>query len=195
MTREPFANYLELQAELLAPSLADEALTRLLADTPWQQPSITLFGNTYPVPRLTAWYGDLDAAYSYSGIRHRPIAWTPLLLRLKGEVEAAVGAEGFAGFNSVLLNYYRHGQDANGWHADDEPELCPNSAIASLSLGATRRFRLRLKRDKHITQSLDLAHNCLLIMRPGTQQLMSHCLAKTQRPVAGRLNLTFRRVL
>jgi alkylated DNA repair dioxygenase AlkB len=96
-------------------------------------------------------------------------------------------------FNSVLLNLYRNGRDSMGWHADDEPELGPAPAIASVSLGALRRFRLRPRAGLvHAPLSLDLPHGSLLLMRGPTQQHWQHALPKTARPVGPRLNLTFR---
>lgn len=165
-----------------------QALQQTLA---WQQPSIQLYGRTVAVPRLTAWVGDADAVYQYSGILHQPMPWTPLLLEIKKQVETQVGDQ----FNSVLLNLYRHGADSNGWHADDEPELNPQHGIASLSLGAERRFRLRSKdQPRESLGHMDLASGSLLYMRPGAQQVMQHCLAKTRREVGPRINLTFRQV-
>lgn len=167
---------------------AEAFFQQLIIHTPWQQPDITVFGQTYPTPRLSAWYGNERAGYRYSGIVHHPLPWTPLLLALKSTVEAEAGCE----FNSVLLNRYRDGQDSNGWHADNEPELCEKSAIASLSFGASRRFRLRHIADKSNTAAIELRNNSLLIMKPGTQRVLQHCVPKTAKPVSERINLTFR---
>lgn len=157
--------------------------------TPWQQPEITVYGRTCPVPRLTAWYGDAGASYQYSGIAHQPLPWTPLLVTIKSRLEDQLGQS----FNSVLLNLYRDGADGNGWHADDEPELSPAHGIASLSLGAERRFRLRDKAPPRQSRGyLDLQSGALLYMLPGAQQRLQHCITKTRRAVAPRINLTFR---
>jgi alkylated DNA repair dioxygenase AlkB len=94
----------------------------------------------------------------------------------------------------VLLNLYRDGRDGMGWHADDEPELGPQPAIASLSLGATRRFRLRHRRRRDTGVTLDLAHGSLLLMAGATQRHYVHAVPKTARPVGERINLTFRYV-
>ena len=167
-------------------------LPLLVAEVAWEQRAIRLFGQQVPQPRLTAWYGDPAARYTYSGLTWEPRPWTPVLLALRQRVEAAVGTH----FNSVLLNYYRHGQDSMGWHADDEPELGPAPAIASISLGATRRFRLRPRAGlDHPSQSLDLPGGSLLLMRGPTQRHWQHALPKTARPTGPRLNLTFRLVL
>ncbi|MBF9223748.1 alpha-ketoglutarate-dependent dioxygenase AlkB family protein [Hymenobacter ruricola] len=164
-------------------------LAQLTAEVAWEQRTIRLFGQESPQPRLTAWYGDADARYTYSGLAWEPRPWTPALLALRQRLEAATASR----FNSVLLNLYRDGRDGMGWHADDEPELGPAPAIASLSLGATRRFRLRPRAGLvHPPLSLDLGSGSLLLMRGPTQRHWQHALPKTTRPLGPRLNLTFR---
>ena len=168
---------------------ADAMLRQLMAAVAWEQRTIRLFGQEFPQPRLTAWHGDPGARYAYSGLTWEPKPWTPALSALRQRVEAATASR----FNSVLLNLYRDGRDSMGWHADDEPELGPQPTIASLSLGATRRFRLRPRAGVvHPPFSLDLASGSLLLMRGPTQQHWQHALPKTTRPLGPRLNLTFR---
>lgn len=168
---------------------ADDLLAQLSTGIAWEQRAIRIFGQEIPQPRLTAWYGDPAARYSYSGLVWEPRPWTPLLLNLRHRVETATQAR----YNSVLLNHYRDGRDSMGWHADDEPELGPAPAIASLSLGATRRFRLRPRAGlAHVPLGLDLPNGSLLLMRGPTQQRWQHALPKTARPIGPRLNLTFR---
>ena len=108
----------------------------------WRQEIATIMGRRVPIPRLTAWHG--EAGYVYSGIAMPPAAWTPPLLELKRCAEAHAGQA----FNSVLLNLYRDGRDSVSWHADNEPGLGRNPVIASLSLGATRRFQLKHRRSE-----------------------------------------------
>ena len=184
------------QAEVLfAPHFLPEAeantlLAGLTAAVAWQQRSIRLFGQEFPQPRLTAWYGDPVARYAYSGLVWEPLPWLPALSDLRQRLETATAAR----YNSVLLNLYRHGADSMGWHADDEPELGPTPTIASLSLGAPRRFRLRPRpgAGSHPPFGLDLPGGSLLLMRGPTQRHWQHALPKTARPVGPRLNLTFR---
>ncbi|MBO2008330.1 alpha-ketoglutarate-dependent dioxygenase AlkB family protein [Hymenobacter negativus] len=184
----PQASLLYDHAFLTGPE-ADNLLARLSAEVAWEQRAIRIFGQEIPQPRLTAWYGDPAARYAYSGLHWEPRNWTPALAALRQRVEAATGHQ----FNSVLLNLYRTGQDSMGWHADDEPELGPEPAIASLSLGATRRFRMRPRAGlAHVPLSLDLPNGSLLLMCGTTQQHWQHALPKTARPVGPRLNLTFR---
>ena len=168
---------------------AETLLAQLTAEVAWEQRDIRIFGKAMPQPRLTAWYGDPAARYTYSGLIWEPRPWLPALHTLRRRIEAATSTR----FNSVLLNYYRHGQDSMGWHADDEPELGPAPAIASLSLGATRRFRLRPRGGlAYPPLALDLPHGSLLLMRGPTQQHWQHALPKTARLVGPRRNLTFR---
>ena len=168
---------------------APEIYAQLRAETPWQQESITLFGKTHLQPRLLAWYGDPGAAYRYSGKTHQPLPWTPLLLDLRGRMEALAGAT----FNSVLLNYYRDQRDSMGLHADDEPELGPQPVIASLSLGQERVLLFRHKRDRS-AEGLDIAlpDGSVLLMRGVTQDNWKHGIRKRSRHCDGRINLTFR---
>lgn len=179
---------LELLARWLEPATADRWLAQLLEQTPWQQPRVRLYGRELPVPRLVAWYGDAEASYRYSGLSHRPQPWTPLLAQIRARLVETVGQP----LNGLLLNYYRDGQDSMGWHSDDEAELGANPLIASLSLGATRRFDLRRKGQGRIEHSLWLGHGSLLVMRGATQHHWQHQVAKTRSDCAPRLNLTFR---
>jgi alkylated DNA repair dioxygenase AlkB len=179
---------LDFQPGWLDAPTADSWLSQLLRETPWQQPQLRLYGRLHPVPRLVAWYGDEEASYRYSGLSHRPLPWTPLLAHIRQRLEAAVGQS----LNGALLNHYRDGHDSMGWHSDDEAELGANPLIASLNLGGTRRFDLRRKGGSRIEHSLELAHGSLLVMAGSTQHYWQHQVAKTRRPCAPRLNLTFR---
>ena len=163
----------------------------LLEETPWQQEIITLWGKRHLQPRLSAWYGDPGSSYSYSGVVLQPHPWTQLLRRIKSDVEKAAGSH----FNSVLLNLYRNEGDSVGWHSDDEPELGPCPAIASLSLGESRVFRLRHKSRKDLKPVLlDLTDGSLLLMAGKTQHCWQHAVLKEREPHGPRINLTFRTI-
>ena len=173
----------------LAPAEADALLQALASEIPWEQHHVRLFGRTLPAPRLSCWIGDPGAAYTYSAVRFEPRPWTPQLAALRDRLNAAFGA----GFNSVLANRYRNGADGMGWHSDDEPELGLQPRIASLSLGAPRRFLLRERGGPWRGERL-LEHGSLLWMAGDSQARTQHSLPKTARPVGERLNLTFRRI-
>ncbi len=156
----------------------------------WRQESIKMFGRELPMPRLTAWYG--DKGYTYSGLYNEPQPWLPVLLELKSRAEEASGDK----YNSVLLNYYRAGNDSMGWHQDNEPELGPQPGIASISFGGERRFSFKHRTRRDLKPvSINLEHGSLLLMKGQTQHHWLHSLPKTTRPVAPRINLTFRNII
>jgi alkylated DNA repair dioxygenase AlkB len=174
---------------LFRPEVGDRLFAALMDTVSWQQDHITLYGKSMPLPRLTAWYGDPGNAYTYSGIQMQPTPWNQPLLEIKSQVEAVAGTR----FNSVLLNQYRHGQDSVAWHSDDEPELGENPVIASVSLGASRRFVLKHRYRKNVEKiELYLTHGSLLLMRGSTQHYWLHQIPKTAKVSETRMNLTFR---
>ncbi len=182
-----------LYEHFLDPAKADDYYHRLMADTQWHQPEILMFGRKIKSPRLAAWYGDEDAFYTYSGIVNSPMPWIPALSELKDQLEQALQHQ----FNSVLINLYRDGNDAMGWHSDDEPELGDQPVIASVSLGASRSFLFRQKNARKGSPStkLQLRHGSLLTMSGNTQRYWQHRITRTKKPITQRVNLTFRRVL
>ena len=170
----------------LAPAEAVTLFRYLLESVPWKQES----GRFGPMPRLTAWYADDGRTYSYSGVTHVGLPWTPPLAELKSRLEKVCDAN----FNSALLNRYRDGRDSMGWHADDEKELGINPVIASISLGAVRRFRLKHLKTRE-TLDFDLVNGSLLVMAGACQHFWHHAIPKTQEPVGERINLTFRDIM
>ena len=181
---------------LLYPSIGltdkQAMLSRLIAETPWQQDEISVYGKRHLQPRLTAWYGDPGAQYSYSGIDMQPLAWTTALRELKAAVETSCGQT----FNSVLLNYYRDGRDSMGMHSDDEPELGPEPVIASLSLGEERAIHFKHKTRKDLsTAKISLPDGSLLVMSGRTQRYWRHGLNKLSKTCGPRINLTFRQII
>ena len=170
---------------------SDALFEELAASLAWRQEPIVLFGKKMLQPRLLAWYGDPEAVYRYSGVRHEPLPWAPPLAGLRRRVEAITGAR----FNSVLANFYRDHRDSMGLHADDEPELGPRPVIASLSLGEERVFRLKHRHRKDIKPvRLPLRDGSLLVMAGDTQANWKHGIPKQARPCGPRINLTFRQV-
>ena len=150
-----------------------------------------MYGKLHPLPRLTAWYGDKNKSYTYSGISMTSLPWTKELLKVRRKLEEFSKQK----FNSVLLNYYRSGNDSVSWHSDDEEELGEFPIIGSLSFGGLRRFRLRNKQNKKLTHTYDLGNGSLLIMKGATQKLWEHEVPKTIKKVSGRINLTFRYIV
>ena len=180
-----------LRPQLLTLAQCSVLLESLLTETAWRTETITLFGKTHLQPRLIAWHGDREAQYTYSGLRLTPAPWSPTLLAIKTAVEHACDEA----FNSVLLNYYRNERDSMGLHSDDEPELGTAPVIASVSLGDSRVFTMKHKRDRAVPPvRLSLASGSLLLMCGDTQRNWRHGVPKSQRPCAARVNLTFRMV-
>lgn len=172
----------------LAAEEAAGAFEQLRLAVPWQRHRIRMFGRMVDSPRLSCWMGDADAHYRYSGSDFVPQPWLPVLQTWRERLQADLGQS----FNSVLVNYYRDGADAMGWHSDDEPELGAEPVIASLSLGATRRFLLKHRSRPELKLALALPAGSLLVMAGSTQAHYRHALPRTARPVGGRINLTFR---
>lgn len=173
----------------LAPDAAGALFERLLEDVDWQPQTIRIRGRSVVSPRLSAWYGDADTRYRYSGLTLDPLPWLEPLAELRTRLEERAEAR----FNSVLANLYRNGNDSMGWHSDDEPELGIDPVIASVSLGATRRFRLKHRRRKELAPvAIELSHGSLLLMRGATQRCWQHQLPKTKRVDEPRVNLTYR---
>ena len=172
--------------------IATEKSSRLIEkwtkELNWEQSEISLFGRKVAIPRLHYWCG--DQPYTYSGIRFEAVSWTTELAELKAQVEQVSGLE----FNSVLINWYRDGQDSMGWHSDDEKSLGEAPQIASVSLGASRRFVLRKKSDHTNKKELLLTDGSLFLMLGETQKLWQHALPKTRKSVGDRINLTFRQI-
>jgi alkylated DNA repair dioxygenase AlkB len=169
-----------------------EVLRRLIAEVPWRREQVVMWGRKIHQPRLTAWYGDPGRTYAYSGIELDPLPWTPILSDIKTRVEQASQAA----FNSVLLNYYRDERDSVGFHSDDEPELGARPVIASLSLGAERKFVLKHKTLKSVKPvHLPSTSGSLLLMTGDTQHCWRHGIPKESRRCGPRVNLTFRTIV
>ncbi len=166
---------------------ATELLARLWTELPWQQKAIRIFGRNVMQPRLICWQSDPEVSYSYSGLRMEPAAWHPQLADLRSRLHSELRLD----FNSVLINAYRNGSDSMGWHADDEPELGAEPAIASISLGAERNFRWREKATRQ-TGGLLLQHGSLQVLSGSFQYRYQHSVPKTTRESGLRINLTFR---
>lgn len=168
---------------------SDRFFTKLLSNLTWRQDPIRMFGKTFNQPRLTAWYGDENKSYRYSGITMNPDGWIPSLLSIKEQIERVAELN----FNSVLANLYRDGQDYMSWHSDDERELGRNPLIASVSFGAARRFQFRHKSNKNFAKiETTLTHGSLLIMKGSTQHFWKHQIPKMSKVKTARINLTFR---
>ena len=173
---------------------ADKAIyyfNMLISNIKWRQEEIKYYGKVFPVPRQTAWYGFSGFNYKYSGILCNPEPWTKELLDIKKVIEYFLPEENF---NSVLLNLYRDGNDKVSWHADDEPELGINPIIASVSLGAERRFDLKHKNIPDQKLQIELQSGSLIVMKGAMQHNWLHQIPLQKKIHEPRINLTFRTI-
>src|SRR6478609_2385336 len=168
---------MKLWEQFFSKEISDRYYRELLEASPWIQRKRQMYDKVVLDPRLTAYYGG-----------DRGHAWTPLLLEIKEKVEAQVGIS----FNRVLLNYYRDGNDSVAWHSDTLPADGKHHAIASVTFGDTRVFKVRHKKDKEECCDIPLTHGSLLLMGEQMQQFYEHHVPKTKKPVGPRINLTFR---
>ncbi len=172
---------------VIEPGEADRMLAELLAAPIWSRPNITMFGRTSPLPRQVAWFG--DERYSYAGVSTEPLGWTPLLLRMRSIARELTGTD----FDSALGNKYDDGRATVAWHADDEPVIDKGAPIVGLSLGATRRFKLK-HRDTGEVVEQRLDHGSALVMTGRCQRDWVHSVPREARVTEPRINLTFRRL-
>jgi alkylated DNA repair dioxygenase AlkB len=170
---------------------SDEYLRKFIAEVSWKQTMLKIKDKEIITPRLTAWYGDLGTDYAHPGRISDPAPWTPELLKIKSIVEPLSGTK----FNSVLLNYYRDGNDSVAWHSDKESVLGKHPVVASVSFGQVRSFDIRSKTSHLEKYSVRLEHGSFLLMKSGLQENWEHRIAKSVKPMKARVNLTFRVVI
>lgn len=192
MNTHPPDAHIKLMPQFINVKDADLFLKHLRNNISWEQHFVKIFGRRIRSPRLSAWYGDIEANYSYSGQQLKPKPWTPQLASLREKINDQFDLK----LNSVLLNYYRTGLDNMGWHSDDETTLGENPTIASLSLGSKRRFVMKHKYRKDLPKlEYNLGNGDLLLMSGPTQHFWKHQIPKTLKPTKPRINLTFRKIL
>ena len=174
---------------LMAEAEADNWFKLLSNIIPWRHDEVIMFGKRIVTKRMMAWYGDAGKDYRYSGIKRQALPWSKELTELRGKVQEAAGRT----FNSCLFNLYHDGTESMGWHRDNEPELDSECPIASLSLGAERKFKFR---HRSTGERLDflLGNGSLLVMHPPVQEYWDHQLPPMLKVIAPRINLTFRSI-
>ncbi|MBQ4832900.1 alpha-ketoglutarate-dependent dioxygenase AlkB [Pseudoalteromonas sp. MMG010] len=156
----------------------------------WQQPSTHVYGKTAPIPRLQCFFSDNAINYGYSQTSLRVEVWDNILLALKRRLENSLNRP----FNSLLVNYYRDGNDTMGFHSDDEIELGPEPCIACISLGAERAIKLKHKASNKVS-NFKLQSGSLLLMHGYSQRDYQHAIAKQTALLHPRISLTFRYIL
>lgn len=192
---EPFENLLPQDGEayyfgkILEEKAAGFYFKELLKDIDWKHDEVIIFGKKIVTTRKTAWYGTEAFEYTYSKMTRKAALFTPELFELRELVQQTTGKE----FNSVLLNLYHSGEEGMGWHSDAEAELGKDPVIASLSLGAPRKFVFKHRETKEKI-SLELEDGSLLLMQGRTQKNWVHSLPKSKKVLEPRINLTFRSI-
>lgn len=182
---------LEYMPNIFDDELGSQLMEKFIKETPWSQKVVSMYDKQVITPRLSAWYADAET-YDYTSLRKStPNLWTPELLMIKRIIEPIAGVA----FNSVLLNYYRDGNDSVAWHSDNEKALGTHPAIASVTFGQVRSFDIRNKADHSEKYSVRLEHGSLLLMKGDLQSKWDHRIAKSPRSMKARLNLTFRVVI
>ena len=185
----PYDGTVQYFGRILDQSQAEFYLQQMLENIEWKNDEAFIFGRHYITKRKVAWYGDADYAYTYSNITRQALTWTEDLLFLRNLVESTCSFR----FNSCLLNLYHDGDEGMAWHSDDEKSLGENTVIASLSLGAERRFAFRHKQTGETIGTV-LEAGSLLIMKDATQTNWLHSLPKSKKVKSPRVNLTFRTI-
>lgn len=169
---------------------SEEYFKVLLSEIRWKQEPVKLFGREIMQPRLTAWYGDEDKSYTYSGITMQAYPWIKPLIEIKEQADRIAGSKS----TSALLNLYRDGNDGMGWHRDNEKMLGRTPVIVSVSFGAARIFQLRNYHTKKELVSLELEPGSILVMKGESQQHWEHRIPKRANIPGARINLTFREI-
>lgn len=182
---------IQLYPNFLTPQFALNLFEIFKNKIPWRHDPVKVFGKTYMQPRLTSLHGTTKQSYGYSNLRMYPKPMTTEMFDLMTRINQLNSTS----FNIVLLNMYRDGNDSNGWHADNEKELGQNPVIASISLGASRIFKLKHRHDKNLKHQMLLENGSLLMMSGQTQHHWLHHIPKTKKQIGTRINLTFRKVL
>lgn len=169
---------------------ADQMFNELITTERWEERDLIMFGKPVREPRLSTWHAEAHITYTYSGSLRTPLPWTPTLHRLRELCELQTEHT----FNGLLVNCYRDGSDHMGWHSDNEPCNGPEPLIASVSLGAERRFDLRHRETNEVI-SASLPHGSLLVMSGLSQKCWKHRIPKSAQVKTPRINLTFRHLI
>lgn len=186
----PYDGVVRYWGQTFDAAIADHYYQQLMQHIAWKNDEAVIFGKHIITQRKVAWYADTPYTYTYSKISRTALLWTDLLLTIKTHVESQTGQH----YNSCLLNLYHNGQEGMAWHSDDERDLQRNGSIASISLGATRKFAIKHKTSKHKVV-FELQHGDLLEMQGEVQQHWLHSIPTTKKIHTPRINLTFRQMV
>ena len=186
----PAGGIVNYYGKILTQDQADLYFDRLANSLEWQNDEAIIFGKKIITKRKVAWYADEKFPYTYSKVTKYALPWTKELLELKTMAEVKSGET----YNSCLANLYHNGSEGMAWHSDGEKDLKKHGAIASISLGAERKFAFKHKQTKELVQ-MQLEHGSLLVMKGTTQTHWLHRLPPTKKVFGARVNLTFRTIV
>jgi len=175
--------------KIISEELISIFFTELSNKIEWKNEVVMMFGKEITTKRKVAFYSEPGIEYRYAQKTKIGLPWTAVLLEIKSRIESYTNTP----YNACLLNLYHNGNEAMGWHADNEIEIKPLSSIASLSLGAERKFSFRHKSTKE-SKSIILENGSLLEMKGELQEHWLHALPKTTKVLDPRINLTFRQM-
>jgi alkylated DNA repair dioxygenase AlkB len=184
--------YVQYVEDFLTKDEANELFDRIneSVEIDWSRDVVNMFGRSIQSPRVVASVGEEGTKYRYNGAERVNSGWmVPKIKRMANRIGRYTGQR----YNFCLINKYENGSDYIGYHSDKEKDIVEGSVIASVSLGATRRFNIKMIGGK-IECALDLQHGSLLLMGGDTQKHYKHSLPKTAKDCGVRLNLTFRLV-
>jgi len=175
--------------KIIADDQVKQLYDALLNNILWENERVIMFGKEIITKRKVAFFSDPSISYRYASKTKIGLPWTSSLLTIKNRVESITKES----YNACLLNLYHNGEESMGWHSDNEKEIIANSSIASLSLGASRKFSFKNKETKE-SVSIELANGSLLEMKGSVQTHWWHALVKSKKVTDGRINLTFRQM-
>jgi alkylated DNA repair dioxygenase AlkB len=186
----PYDGEVYYHGKILPVAQANAYFEKLNSSIEWKNDEAFIFGKRIVTKRKVAWYAETAFEYTYSNITKKALPWTDELLALKTLAENKSNET----FNSCLLNLYHSGDEGMAWHSDGEKDLKKDGAIASISLGAERKFAFKHKKDQSVVSKI-LEHGSLLVMKGITQSHWLHRLPPTKTIDKARINLTFRTIV
>lgn len=157
---------------------SDLVFDELAGEARWQQRSRWMYDKRVLDPRLTAGWST-DATDDD----------VPDVLRSMAE---ALSARYTVGFDRIWVNLYRDGQDSVAWHGDRNRLVMTRPMVATVSLGARRKFLLRRRGTSKTLHRLEPGHGDLVVMGGECQTEWEHTVPKTKQPVGARMSVTIR---
>lgn len=153
-------------------------------------PQIVLYGRPATQHRSIGFFSNESKGYKYSNQIAKSIKLEGKLAELLTYVNETLGSE----YNAILVNRYSDGTDWIGPHSDDESAL-DKAGVASISLGAQRKFRIRSKKSKNIEYDHTTNDGELLLMFGDFQKEFTHEIPQEKKIKDVRYSFTFRRHL